>query len=91
MTGHSAHDDAGYVPPELFEEWAKKDPIIRFEKVLLKDKSITKKEIATMEKDIEETIDDAVDWAMESPYPEPEDTLTDVYYDGDHTSAHGSE
>ena len=26
MTGHSAHDDAGYVPPELFEFWEERDP-----------------------------------------------------------------
>ncbi|MGA2120157.1 MAG: thiamine pyrophosphate-dependent dehydrogenase E1 component subunit alpha, partial [Bryobacteraceae bacterium] len=27
MTGHSAHDAAHYVPPELFEQWEKRDPI----------------------------------------------------------------
>ena len=26
MKGHAEHDDAGYVPKELFEEWKKKDP-----------------------------------------------------------------
>jgi TPP-dependent pyruvate/acetoin dehydrogenase alpha subunit len=91
MTGHSAHDDAGYVPPELFEEWAKKDPILRFESVLLKEKSITKEDISAIDTDIEETIDDAVAWALDSPYPAPEDALTDVYFDGENTSAHGSE
>src|SRR5205809_8112239 len=30
MTGHSAHDDAGYVPHELFEYWEERDPIHRF-------------------------------------------------------------
>ena len=34
MTGHSAHDDAGYVPPELFEFWEERDPINRFERFL---------------------------------------------------------
>src|SRR5206468_6615 len=34
MTGHSAHDDAGYVPPELFEYWEERDPIHRFEHFL---------------------------------------------------------
>src|ERR1043165_9163194 len=34
MTGHSAHDDAGYVPPELFEFWEERDPIARFERFL---------------------------------------------------------
>jgi TPP-dependent pyruvate/acetoin dehydrogenase alpha subunit len=35
MKGHAEHDDAGYVPKELFEEWRKRDPIGRFEKHLL--------------------------------------------------------
>ena len=30
MEGHAVHDDAFYVPKELFEEWAKNDPIERF-------------------------------------------------------------
>ena len=30
MHGHAEHDPADYVPPELFEEWAKKDPVELF-------------------------------------------------------------
>ena len=30
MEGHAVHDDAFYVPGEMFEEWAKRDPIERF-------------------------------------------------------------
>src|SRR3954449_10256962 len=36
MEGHAVHDDAFYVPKELFEEWAKNDPIERF-RTWLKD------------------------------------------------------
>ena len=35
MKGHAEHDDAGYVPKELFEQWKTKDPIERFERHLL--------------------------------------------------------
>ena len=38
MKGHAEHDDAGYVPKELFEEWKKKDPIDRFERHLLAER-----------------------------------------------------
>src|SRR6058998_3298707 len=34
MTGHSAHDDAGYVAKELFQEWLDKDPIRRHERLV---------------------------------------------------------
>src|ERR1700752_3383483 len=30
MEGHAVHDDAFYVPKELFEEWAQRDPLERF-------------------------------------------------------------
>ena len=30
MEGHAVHDDAFYVPKELFEEWAKRDPLESF-------------------------------------------------------------
>lgn len=66
MRGHAVHDDASYVPPELFEEWRKKDPIARFEAVLkLKDD-----ERAGIEKRLKETVDDAVDFAEKSPPPD---------------------
>ena len=32
MHGHAEHDPADYVPKEMFEEWAKKDPVELFEK-----------------------------------------------------------
>jgi pyruvate dehydrogenase E1 component alpha subunit len=81
MTGHSAHDDAGYVPKEFFEEWAKADPIERLEKDMLKQGEITQDEIDEMAKEITAVIDDAVDWADKSPLPDPEDCLKDVYYE----------
>ena len=30
MEGHAVHDDAFYVPKELFEQWAERDPIERY-------------------------------------------------------------
>jgi pyruvate dehydrogenase E1 component alpha subunit len=81
MTGHSAHDDAGYVPKGLFEEWAKKDPIDRFEKHMVTSGEITKDEIQKMEKEITAIIDDAVDWAEKSPYPDAADGMKGVYHD----------
>jgi TPP-dependent pyruvate/acetoin dehydrogenase alpha subunit len=82
MTGHSAHDDAGYVPPELFEEWKSKDPIVRFEKYLLDEGTITQQRIEEMQRDCALMIDDAVEWAEQQPYPAPEDVTRDVYFEG---------
>ena len=49
MTGHSAHDDAGYVPPELFEFWEERDPIRRLERDLIKRGVITADAIEEMQ------------------------------------------
>jgi pyruvate dehydrogenase E1 component alpha subunit len=80
MTGHSAHDDAGYVPKELFEEWKEKDPIERLARRLLESREITVEDVGRMDSEIAAIVDDAVDWAEKSPYPDPEECLTGVYY-----------
>jgi TPP-dependent pyruvate/acetoin dehydrogenase alpha subunit len=79
MTGHSAHDDAGYVPKELFEEWEKKDPIHRYQKILLEEGILASEQIEQIQKAAVEEVDRAVDWAQKSPYPDPESCLKGVY------------
>jgi TPP-dependent pyruvate/acetoin dehydrogenase alpha subunit len=81
MTGHSAHDDASYVSREVFEEWKQKDPISRYQRVLLQEEIISQDKIEAMRKQVIEEVDQAVDWAERSPYPEPEECLRGVYYE----------
>lgn len=81
MTGHSAHDDAGYVPKELFEEWQKKDPIPRYQQILIQEEIVTVAEIDQLQRQIVEEVDQAVEWAEKSPFPEPEECLSGVYAD----------
>jgi pyruvate dehydrogenase E1 component alpha subunit len=81
MTGHSAHDDAGYVPPELFEFWEERDPINRFEKFLTSRGLIDRAGIEQMQGRINHEIDEAIQVAERDPFPEPEDCLRDVYYE----------
>ncbi len=68
MTGHSAHDAAEYVPEGLRKAWAKKDPIDRFEKLLLRETILTKPQIEDMGRRIQKEIDDAVALAEASPF-----------------------
>lgn len=79
MTGHSAHDDAGYVPEDLFKEWEQKDPISRYRKYLFEQGILTTGEFEDMQADVVREVDEAVEWAEKSPYPEPEDCLKGVY------------
>src|SRR5437016_3221067 len=41
MEGHAVHDDAFYVPKELFERWAENDPIERFRTWLRENAELT--------------------------------------------------
>jgi len=82
MTGHSAHDDAGYVPREMFEEWRSKDPIARYERVLAEKGILGREEIEKMQKEIDAIIDDATEWAEKEPYPGAKDLTRGVYFEG---------
>src|SRR5215831_9638209 len=75
MTGHSAHDDAGYVPPELFEFWEDRDPINRFQRTLVKEGAISEAGITEMQNRIHAEIDEAISLAENDPYPDPEDCI----------------
>lgn len=81
MTGHSAHDDAGYVPEELFEEWGKKDPIARLERAILADGILTAAALDEMRTSVIREVDEAVEWAEHSPFPDPSECLGGVYFE----------
>lgn len=79
LHGHSASDDASYVPKEMIDEWKKKDPIEKFERILLNDRVLNETNKKQMEEKIAAEIEDAIRFALESPYPEGEDAAEGVY------------
>ena len=81
MTGHSAHDDAGYVPAELFQFWEERDPIRRQERFLIERGLIDTAGIEELKTRVNREIDEAIQIAEKDPFPDPEDCLKDVYYE----------
>ena len=79
MHGHSASDDASYVPKGMVEEWKKKDPIERFQRILLNDRVLNETNMKQMEEKIAAAIEDAVQFALDSPYAAGEDAAEGVY------------
>src|SRR5438874_12594946 len=67
MHGHGAHDDMRYVPKEMFDVWAERDPIDRYEKTLADD-GIDLDEIAAS---VKEEIERETEWALSQKMPEP--------------------
>jgi 2-oxoisovalerate dehydrogenase E1 component len=64
MRGHEEASGTKYVPKELMEEWAKKDPVKSFESYLIKEKVVTNDQISEIRKEIQKEISDAVKGAF---------------------------
>src|SRR6266540_1652475 len=79
MEGHAVHDDAFYVPKEMFEEWAKRDPIERFRTWLRENADLTDDEEEEIGAGVKKTLNDALLRAEESPLPEPESLTEGVF------------
>lgn len=77
--GHSRFDPAIYRPKDEAEDWLKRDPLPRFRTKLLKTGVFTLNEITRVETDVSTALEAAVKFAVESPYPTPEEALEDVY------------
>ena len=81
MRGHEEASGTKYVPKKLLEEWAKRDPIARYEKHLLRKKLLSRKEMTLVRAELLEEIDASVDRAFQEPDVESslEAEIADVY------------
>lgn len=79
MHGHSASDDASYVPPGMVDDWKRKDPVERFEKVLWSDRVLNEANKKEMERTIAATLEEAVSYAEARPYPAGEQAAEGVF------------
>ena len=79
MEGHAVHDDAFYVPKEMFEEWAKRDPLERHRSWLRENAGFTDEEEDEVRAEVKKTLNDAIKRAEESPLPDPSTLLEGVF------------
>ena len=70
-----------YRSEEEVAEWRKRDPIDLHTKALVEQDVATQQEIDQVQAEVAAAIEEALQFARESPYPEPEDLLTDMYAD----------
>jgi pyruvate dehydrogenase E1 component alpha subunit len=77
MHGHGAHDDMKYVPKEMVDEWAGRDPIARYEQTL-RSQGLDVNAIRTEAKEL---VDAETDWALAQPMPEPATATDGVFAD----------
>jgi TPP-dependent pyruvate/acetoin dehydrogenase alpha subunit len=79
MKGHAEHDDMKYVPDDLLKEWSRRDPIARYETFLLEHGYATQTDLEAMTIMIERGLEADLAFAEQSPFPDPESGMDEVY------------
>ncbi|MBM3938413.1 MAG: dehydrogenase [Sphingomonadales bacterium] len=81
MRGHEEASGVKYVPPHLFEEWAKKDPLTNYENYLIAEGILNQELIDAYRKEFQEEIETGLDatFAEEEVVPDTEEELSDMY------------
>ena len=77
--GHFEGDAMTYRTKEEVKSYRKKDCIKQFRETVLNKKLLGADELESIDNRAKQTIEEAVRFAEESPFPPPEEILTDVY------------
>ena len=79
--GHSVSDPQKYRSKEEVEEYKAQDPIIKVSETILKNKFATQADLDAIDNKINTIVEDCVKFAEESPWPNDDEVLKDVYID----------
>jgi pyruvate dehydrogenase E1 component alpha subunit len=80
LLGHIFGSDYSYVPEALAKEGAAADPLPRLRTAVL-DRQVTEEALAEIDGAIERDLDEAVEFAVESPFPEVRELRLDVLHE----------
>ena len=78
-SGEELQNYVKYRSKEEIDEWEQKDPIKNYRKYLIKNNICNEDKISKIDKNIDEIIEDAVDFARKSSLPSPEEGLKGMY------------
>lgn len=82
--GHSVSDPAKYRTKEELEHYKKLDPVFVTEEKIVKNKIASQKEIEQIKEKIRIEIEEAAEFAENSPIPDPSELYTDNYMQEDY-------
>ena len=77
--GHSMSDPAKYRSPAEHAVWKERDPIPNFGKKLVEQGMLSKDRLKEIQAAALSTVQEAVKFAEESPWPEDSEVFTDIY------------
>ncbi len=76
-SGHHVNDPGAYMPKDKLEYWKSRDPLIVMKKYLL-DAQVKDSEIELIHAKVEKIMDEAVQFALESPEPSVSEFLQEI-------------
>ena len=82
--GHSISDPGKYRTKDEVAEYKEQDPITQCMKSIMEHDYATEDELKEIEKKVKEQVEEAIAFADESEFPDPEAALTDVYVQKDY-------
>jgi TPP-dependent pyruvate/acetoin dehydrogenase alpha subunit len=68
-----------YRTREEIDDWKLRDPIVLYRSRLISDHTLDEHHALEIEAAVKSEVNDAVTFARESPYPDPDDLYTDMY------------
>ena len=77
--GHSFGDDSSYIVPDQMSRALVDDSVPRLRAALLEAGHATEDELAELEKRVAVRIDEAVQFALDSPFPDEAEIRRDIY------------
>ena len=77
--GHWIGDPIRYRTKDEEASWVVKCPVSQFRRHLIENKVLSEKEVFEIEEEISRTVAEADTFAVESPDPDPEEALEDIY------------
>ncbi|HKK46741.1 MAG TPA: pyruvate dehydrogenase (acetyl-transferring) E1 component subunit alpha [Balneolaceae bacterium] len=82
--GHSMSDPMKYRTKEELQEYEKLDPIERIKNYLVDEDIINEEKIEEIQDGVEDTVMEAIDYAEESDFPEPDALYDDMFVEDDY-------
>ena len=79
MRGHGERDHQHYVEPSEIEYWARLCPVAGYRQKLLERGTLSETQIQDVERQAAKSVEAAVAFAENSPFPSPESALSDVW------------
>ncbi len=77
--GHSMGDPLRYRTKDEVEKWREDDPIGVLERIIYDEKAAEKNDLEKIDEEVEKVVQEAVDFAEQSPFPDPATLFDDIY------------